>query len=204
MTAQPKPYITEEAYLAIERISPTKSEYYDGQIYAMAGAKEPHNLIVGNLIATLHGQLRRKPCRVYPSDMRVKVIPTGLNTYPDVVIVCGQPQFVDEVHDTLINPTVIIEVLSPSTERYDRGVKFRHYRTMETLQEYLLIAQDRKHIEHYTRQPSGQWLFEEATLADAQICLSSVDCTLSVQDTYEKVDLMAEADDLLRDGGATG
>lgn len=198
--AQPKPYLTEAAYLAIERISPTKSEYYDGQIYAMAGAKEPHNLIAGNLIATLHSQIRRKPCRVYPSDMRIKVIPTGLNTYPDVVIVCGQPQFVDEVRDTLINPTVIIEVLSPSTERYDRGVKFRHYRTIESLQEYLLIAQDRPHIEHYTRQGGGQWLFEEASAVDAQITLSSIDCILSVQDTYDKVELIADGADQLRDG----
>jgi Uma2 family endonuclease len=143
MTAQPRPYITEEAYLEQERRSSTKSEYYDGQIYATTGAKEAHNLIASNVLASLHGQLRRKPCRVYPSDMRVKVLRTGLHTYPDVVVVCGQPEFVDEKRDTLTNPTVIVEVLSPATERYDRGVKFRHYRAIETVQNYILIAQDR-------------------------------------------------------------
>lgn len=198
MTAQPRPYITEAAYLEQERRNITKSEYYDGQIYAMTGAKESHNLIASNLIASLHGQLRRKPCRVYPSDMRVKVLRTGLNTYPDVVVVCGQPEFVDKKRDTLTNPTVIIEVLSPSTERYDRGVKFRHYRAIETLRDYILIAQDRQYIEHYTRQENGQWLFEEVSDAKAHMKIDSITCTLSLEDTYEKVEL-EEVDDLSRD-----
>ncbi|WP_129671787.1 Uma2 family endonuclease [Candidatus Chloroploca sp. Khr17] len=111
MTAQPRPYITEEAYLEQERRSTTKSEYYDGQMYAMTGAKEPHNLIASNVLASLHRQLRRKPCRAYPSDMRVKVLRTGLHTYPDVVV-CGQPEFVDEKRDALTNPTIIACTLS--------------------------------------------------------------------------------------------
>ncbi len=189
MTAQPRPYITEEAYLEQERRSSTKSEYYEGQIYAMTGAKEAHNLIASNILASMHRQLRHKPCRVYPSDMRVKVLRTGLNTYPDVVVVCGQPEFVDEKRDTLTNPTVIVEVLSPSTERYDRGVKFRHYRAIETVQDYILIAQDRQYIEHYTRQKNGQWLFEEASDTTARIIIDSIGCTLLLEDTYEKVDL---------------
>jgi Uma2 family endonuclease len=196
MTAQSQPYITEEAYLEQERRSITKSEYYDGQIYAMTGAKEPHNLIASNVLASLHGQLRRKPCRVYPSDMRVKVLRTGLNTYPDVVVVCGQPDFVDEKRDTLINPTVIVEILSPSTERYDRGVKFRHYRAIESLRDYILIAQDRQYLEHYTRQENGQWLLEEASDMTAHITLESIACTLSLEDTYEKVELEEDANDL--------
>ena len=199
MTAQPRHHITEEAYLEQERRSTTKSEYYDGHVYAMTGAKESHNLIAGNLIASLHGQLRRKPCRVYPSDMRVKILRTGLNTYPDVVVVCGQPQFFDEKHDTLTNPIVIIEVLSPSTERYDRGVKFRHYRAIETLRDYILIAQDRQYIEHYTRQENGQWLFEEASDADASVRIESITCILSLKDTYEKVELAEDTNDLLLD-----
>lgn len=199
MTAQPRHYITEEAYLEQERRSITKSEYYDGHVYAMTGAKESHNLIAGNLIASLHGQLRQKPCRVYPSDMRVKVLSTGLNTYPDVVIVCGQPQFFDEKRDTLTNPTVIIEILSPSTERYDRGVKFRHYRTIETLRDYLLIAQDRHSIEHYTRHENGQWLLEDASGTDASVTIASIACMLLIKDVYEKVELEEDADDLPHD-----
>ena len=199
MTAQPKRDMTEAEYLDHERASITKSEYYDGHVYAMTGAKEPHNLIAGNVIASLHGQLRRKPCRVYPSDMRVKVIQTGLNTYPDVVVLCGLPQFVDEKRDTITNPIVIIEILSPSTERYDRGMKFRHYRSIETLRDYILIAQDRQHIEHYTRHENGQWLFEETSINEERISIQSIECVLSLEDTYEKVELMQDADDLPRD-----
>ncbi|MEI6778909.1 MAG: Uma2 family endonuclease [Chloroflexales bacterium] len=199
MTAQPKRDMTEAEYLDHERASITKSEYYDGHVYAMTGAKEPHNLIAGNVIASLHGQLRRKPCRVYPSDMRVKVVQTGLNTYPDVVVLCGVPQFVDEKHDTITNPIVIIEILSPSTERYDRGMKFRHYRSIETLRDYILIAQDRQHIEHYTRHENGQWLFEETSINEERISIQSIECVLSLEDTYEKVELMQDADDLPRD-----
>ena len=202
MTAQPKRDMTEAEYLDHERASITKSDYYDGHVYAMTGAKEPHNLIAGNVIASLHGQLRRKPCRVYPSDMRVKVIQTGLNTYPDVVVLCGVPQFVDEKHDTITNPIVIIEILSPSTERYDRGMKFRHYRSIETLHDYILIAQDRQHIEHYTRHENGQWLFEETSINEERISIQSIECVLSLEDTYEKVELMQDTDDLPRDRSA--
>ena len=202
MTAQPKRDMTEAEYLDHERASITKSDYYDGHVYAMTGAKEPHNLIAGNVIASLHGQLRRKPCRVYPSDMRVKVIQTGLNTYPDVVVLCGLPQFVDEKRDTITNPIVIIEILSPSTERYDRGMKFRHYRSIETLRDYILIAQDRQHIEHYTRHENGQWLFEETSINEERISIQSIECVLSLEDTYEKVELMQDTDDLPRDRSA--
>ncbi|NCC32561.1 MAG: Uma2 family endonuclease, partial [Chloroflexia bacterium] len=142
MTAQPKRYITEQEYLVFERASTSKHEYFDGQIYAMAGASRIHNLIAGNTLAALHGQLRRKPCQVFPSDMRVKVTRTGLNTHPDLVVICGEPECTDDALDTLINPFILIEILSPSTERYDRGMKAQHYRTIETLQDYILIAQD--------------------------------------------------------------
>lgn len=189
MTPQPRQYITEETYLERERQSTTKSEYFDGHMYAMSGASEAHNLIAANLIATFHGQLRQRPCRVYPSDMRVKVLQTGLYTYPDVMVVCGPPQFVDEKRDTITNPTVIIEILSPSTERYDRGVKFRHYRLIETLRDYILVAQDRRHIEHYTRQEHGLWIFEESSAAEEQVAIQSIACSISIADAYEKVEL---------------
>lgn len=192
MTAQPKEYITEEEYLVFERASTTKHEYYNGRVYAMTGASARHNLIAANIIASLHSQLRRKPCRVYPSDMRVKIQQTGLNTYPDVVVVCGQPQFTDDALDTLVNPTTIIEILSPSTERYDRGMKFHNYRTIATLRDYILVSQDSHRIEHYIRQDGNQWLFEEAYGLESQVSVASIGCTLLLEDVYEKVGQITE------------
>ncbi len=197
--AKPSHYITEEEYLALERVSIAKHEYYNGRIYAMTGAKEPHNLINGNTLATLHSQLRRKPCRIYSSDMRVKVIKTGLNTYPDIVIICGQPQFTDPTHDTITNPVVIIEILSDSTERYDRGMKFQNYRTIDTLRDYILVAQNHYHIEHFSRQEGGLWVLQEATNDEDIIRISSVECTLSLQDVYEKVEFEQDALDITRE-----
>lgn len=200
MTAvKPQPYITEEEYLALERASTTKHEYYNGRIYAMTGAKEPHNLINGNTLASLHNQLRRKQCRVYSSDMRVKVIKTGLNTYPDIVIICGQPQFTDATRDTVTNPIVIIEILSDSTERYDRGMKFQNYRAIDTLRDYLLIAQDHHHIEHFSRQDSGLWVLQEAISDTDIINISSIECILSLQDVYEKVEFEQDAPNITRE-----
>src|SRR5215510_15498100 len=121
MSIQRQPHLTPEEYLALERKAGYKSEYFAGEIFAMSGASEQHNLIVANVVATLHTQFRNRPCKVYASDMRVKVSPTSLYTYPDVVALCSEPRFDDDQKDTLLNPTVIIEVLSPSTEAYDRG-----------------------------------------------------------------------------------
>lgn len=199
MTAQPRQYITEEEYLSFERSSKTKHEYYNGRVYAMTGAKEPHNLITGNIIAALHPQLRHKPCRIYPNDMRVKILKTGLNTYPDVVIVCGQPEFTDSTRDTITNPIVVVEVLSASTERYDRGMKFQNYRTIDTLSDYILIAQDKYHVEYFTRHEGGLWLFQEATGATGVIYIPSIDCTLLLEDIYEKVDFTEQAPEISRE-----
>ena len=127
-SAATKIRFTAQEYLALERKSETRNEYYNGEIFAMAGASREHNLIVGNLLRDIGNQLEDRPCESYPSDMRVSIEATGLYTYPDVAVVCGEPRFQDREVDTLLNPTVIIEVLSPSTEAYDRGVKFRHYR----------------------------------------------------------------------------
>src|SRR5664279_880128 len=137
MSTLPKSHLTPEEYLAIERKAEFKSEYVQGEMFAMSGAREPHVLITGNTLSELRQQLRKRPCKAYSTDMRVRVASTGLYTYPDVVVVCGDPHFLDENRDTLLNPTVIIEVLSNSTEAYDRGHKFELYRSQESLAEYL-------------------------------------------------------------------
>lgn len=193
MTAQPKPFMPEELYLEQERRSTIKHEYYAGNVYAMAGASEQHNVIALNIAAALHTQLRGRSCRAYPSDMRVKVVKTGLNTYPDFTIVCGQSQFTDPIkRDTVINPTVIIEILSPSTERDDRGMKFQHYRTINSLQEYLLIAQDKHHVERFIRHEHNAWIFSEAMGLDAVMPITSIQCSLALQDVYEQVSFGSE------------
>lgn len=182
--------LTPEEYLAFERASDTKHEYFDGEIVAMTGASRNHNRIVSSAIATLYSQVRGRPCDVLANDMRVKT-GDGIYTYPDISIVCGEAQFEDKEIDTLLNPTVIIEVLSPSTEKYDHGEKFRHYRTLESLQEYVLIAQDGVHLEHYARQ-GEQWLLTDIDSADAVLTLQSIDCKLVVSDVYEKVTFTPE------------
>lgn len=188
MATKPKPYLTPEEYLAFEREADVKHEYYAGEIFAFAGASEEHNLIAGNVYAGLHAQLRKRPCKVYPSDMRVRVSPTGLYTYPDVTVVCGDARFDDEQADTLLNPILVVEVLSPSTEEYDRAGKFEQYRKLDSLQAYLVIAQDRNHVEHWARQSGHQWLLTETDSAEDTIELPSIACRLVVADIYEKVD----------------
>ncbi|MGH7460578.1 MAG: Uma2 family endonuclease [Longimicrobiales bacterium] len=186
MSTNRVPLITPAEYLDAERRAETKSEYFAGQVFAMAGASMEHNLIVANLVAGLHGQLKGRPCSVLPSDMRVHV-PTGLYTYPDVTVVCGKPQLEDEHLDTLLNPTVLIEVLSDSTERYDRGRKAEHYRQVESLQEYLLIAQHEARIERYRRQGEREWVLTEAIGLEESVTLASVDCVLDLHDVYDRV-----------------
>ncbi len=176
---------TVEQYLEFERTSEIKHEYLDGSIYAMTGASPNHNLIAVNTAASLHAQLRKHPCIVFPSDQRVKA--DRLYAYPDISVVCGTPQYTDETPRTLLNPTVIVEVLSPSTEAYDRGTKSQHYRELASLQEYLLIAQDSYRVEHYVRQHNGQWLLSDVVGIDATLELASIGCTLSLADVYEKV-----------------
>ena len=181
-------FITAADYLALERQAETKSEYLNGRIYAMSGASEEHNTIVFNLARRIGNQLDKKPCRGYVNDMRVKVSPTGLYTYPDVVVVCGEPRFEDPHVDTLLNPTVIIEVLSDSTAAYDRGEKFAHYRALPSLSDYLLIAQDQPRIEHYQRQPDGRWLYSATDGLDTQVEISTIGCVLRLAEVYERVD----------------
>jgi Uma2 family endonuclease len=191
MSLQPKSPYTPEEYLALERKAEYRSEYFAGEIFVMSGASERHNLIVGNVFATLHTQLRNRPCRVYASDMRVKVNPTGLYTYPDIVALCGEPQFDDEQKDILLNPAVIIEVLSPSTEAYDRGEKFAHYRQLSSVAEYVLISQEKPHVEHFVRQPDNQWLLSETSDLHDAVQLPSINCALALDEVYEKVEIGA-------------
>lgn len=155
---------------------------------AGGGAGEVHNLITTNTVTHLNPQLRRPPCRVYAKDMRVNVRSTGLYTDPDIGVMCGQPLLEDEVKDTLLHPVRIIKILSPSTERYDRGLKFQHYRTIETVQEYRLIAQEEPRVERFARTTSGsQWLLSEAMGLDAALQLPSIRWTLRLAEVYGPV-----------------
>jgi Uma2 family endonuclease len=201
MTAQSKHSYSIEEYLDIERVGPLKHEFYRGEIFALAGSSEAHNLILTNILMSLGMQLRKRPCKVYPSDMRLKIPKTGLYTYPDVSIVCGLPQFDDSKQDTLLNPIIVIEILSPSTERYDRGKKFQNYRTIATLQEYVLVSQDEYHIEHYTNQNNGNWLLITYDGRDTTVTLKTVDCTLLLDDVYDKVDIVPFDEDSPTIGG---
>ncbi len=186
MSAAPKPYYTPEQYLELERQAEYKSEYYAGEIFAMAGGSPEHSLIAANVIAGLHPQLLGKPCRVYNSDLRVRTT-EELYTYPDVTVVCGEPQFSVEDPETLVNPTLIVEVLSRTTEAWDRGGKFEQYRQRESLQEYVLVAQDRPHVERFARQPNGQWLLSEVNGLEAVMALPAIGCELALAGVYHQV-----------------
>jgi Uma2 family endonuclease len=180
------PRATRDAYLAAERAAEYKSEYINGYVLAMTGASRAHNVIGANTSALLNLQLADTPCEVYVADMRVKVSATGDYTYPDVVVACGDITFEDAELDTLLNPTVIVEVLSPTTEGYDRGTKFELYRRIASLQEYVMVAQDRMLVERYRRQDDG-WHYIAYDAPEQSLHLSSIACTLPLQDIYRKV-----------------
>jgi Uma2 family endonuclease len=188
MSTPSKNYLTPEQYLEIERKAEFKSEYYQGEMFAISGAREPHVLIAGNALGELHQQLRRRPCKVYSADMRVRVTPVGLYTYPDVVVICGEPRFLDENRDTLLNPTVIVEVLSESTKAYDRDEKFERYTSLDSLAEYLMISSLRVRAERFTRQTYGQWLLTIKSSLEDSLELQSIGCRLALADLYEKVE----------------
>lgn len=172
-----------EEYLALERSASFKSEFHDGQIYAMTGASREHNLISGNIYRELSLQLKGRPCEAYINDMRVTAAESRSYHYPDVVVVCERPQFEDERADSLLNPTVVIEVLSPSTEAYDRGEKFGHYRKIASLREYLLVSQDKPHIERFVRE-GDRWILTEAEGLDGTLPLDSIGCSLALREGY--------------------
>jgi Uma2 family endonuclease len=180
--------ISPQQYLERERVTEYKSEYLGGRIFAMVGASRGHNLITTNLGRELSLRLKGRSCETYGSDMRVKVSQTGLYTYPDMVVVCGEARFEDAHLDTLLNPTVIFEVLSPLTEAYDRGDKFTHYRRLESLVEYLLISQYRCQVERYVRQADGQWLLSEFNDPQGKLELTSIGCQIPLAEIYERVE----------------
>jgi len=189
MSSQVKPFITPSEYLALERKAEHKSEYLNGEIFAMTGASRKHNLVAGNIFSELKQQLKARRCEAYMSDMRVKVPAPGLYTYPDVVVVCEQPKFEDEEVDTLLNPTLLVEVLSTSTERYDRIAKTSYYRTLDSLAEHLLVAQHEIRIEQSVRQPNGEWIQFAYGSLDNVVELKSIECSLLLRDVYDKVQI---------------
>jgi Uma2 family endonuclease len=187
MLAQSQPRLTPEEYLKLDRASEFRNEYYNGQMYAMSGGTHPHAIITSNVSRELGNALKKRPCIVTASDVRVRVAGSGLYTYPDVVVVCGEPKLLDGRRDTLLNPILILEVLSPSTEAYDRGFKFAQYRTVESLQEYVLVSQAEPRVELFRRQPSGDWLLSEAVGLEAVCRFASVECSVALADVYDKV-----------------
>jgi len=187
MAAQPKLYYSIEQYLELERTSESKHEYFEGEIFALAGGSKNHNLIAANLSGILYNQLRKSACKFYPSDMRVKITKTGLYTYPDLSIVCGTPRFDAQIPDTLLNPQIVIEILSASTEKYDRGAKFENYRSIISLKEYILVSQDKPLIEHYSWQRDNTWLLVVHNMLSNQVMLETLVCTLPLEDVYESV-----------------
>ena len=188
MSSQRTTLLTPEEYLEIERRAERKSEYFEGEMFAMAGASYAHVVIVDNLNYELKLRLKAGPCRVHSSDLRLRVAPNGLYTYPDVMVICGGPEFADDRRDTVVNPFLIVEVLSESTQAYDRGKKFDQYRTLPSLREYLLVSQDAPRIEQWTRQPDDNWLMAETSGMDASIRLASIDCVLPLAGIYDQIE----------------
>jgi Uma2 family endonuclease len=182
MATQPKSPLTEEEYLQIERDAFEKSEYHDGQMFAMAGGSPNHSLLANNAGAILRGLVPRG-CRVFNSELRIHIGLTGTYTYADCSVICGELQLSSDQRDNALNPLLIVEVLSPSTEAYDRGKKFELYRTIESFQEYLLIHQDRRHIEHYSKQQDGAWLLREHAGA-ATISITRLSVQIPLEDLY--------------------
>jgi Uma2 family endonuclease len=187
MSSLPNYYLSPEEYLTLERRAEFKSEYVDGVMCAMAGGSERHNLIAANVIISIGTQLRDHPCRVYPSDLKVRVPNSRRFFYPDVSIVCGETLFADDEQDVVLKPAVVVEVLSDSTAAFDRGKKFQSYQQIESLREYLLVSQDEYVIEHFLRQDDGHWLYTKAGGLDESLALPTVKCQLALSDVYLKV-----------------
>lgn len=186
--------IPKDEYLRRERAAEFKSEYLHGEVFAMAGGSPNHSLIAANFVREAGNGLKTKPCSVFTSDLRIKVEATDLYTYPDASIVCGELQFDDESLDTIVNPAVIVEVLSESTEKYDRGRKAEHYRQIRSLKELVLIAQDQYHVERFMRQADGTWLFQEVKSLDQCITLDSIEIPLLMAELYRGVRFTSETE----------
>ncbi len=183
---------TLEEYIAIEEASEMKHEFRNGEIVAMAGASPNHAFILADLVFLIRSQLKSGGCRIASADMRVRMTPTGRYSYPDLVVVCGTPVFDDTKPQALLNPTIIIEVLSESTATYDRGDKFHDYRTLPSLTDYVLVAQDRASVEHYQRQgESDLWLYQAVEGLEATLLIGGLNLSLPLVDVYAQVDGIA-------------
>jgi Uma2 family endonuclease len=187
MAAQPTTLLTPAEYLELERRAEYKSEYFQGEVIAMAGASRRHALIVTNLVRELSRQLKGKQGEVFSNDLRLRVTPAGLYTYPDVLVACSDIQFADDQKDTILNPVLLIEVLSDSTRDYDRGRKFEYYRMLPSLIEYLTVAQDKPHVEHWTRQQEDRGLLVEYNQLSQTIPLGSIACVVAMTEIYDKI-----------------
>jgi Uma2 family endonuclease len=190
VVAEPIKRLTESEYLDLERVAEFKSEFFDGEMFAMSGGTPLHSQIATNLAREFGNKLKTCPCVPYNSDLRLKVEATGLLTYPDLSVVCHPLQFAAGTDDTVTNPTVIVEVLSDSTEAYDRGKKFENYRQMPSLREYLLVSQKEPRIEQFLRQENGQWLLREAAGLDAALALPSLNVTISLDEVFAGVEFV--------------
>jgi Uma2 family endonuclease len=188
MSTQPKTFLTPEQYLEIERKAEVKSEYYNGEMFAVAGGSERHGVIISNIVGELRQQLKGRPRRVVSSDLRLRVLPSGLYTYPDVMVVCGESQYDDDQKDTLLNPIVLVEVLSPSTRDYDIGRKFQFYRGLASVRDYITVAQDRPYIVQWTREKDKRGALSEFNDLSESVQLTSIDCVLKLSEVYDKVD----------------
>ena len=190
MSALPKPqYYTPEEYLALELPAEYKSQYVDGEIFAMAGNQPWHMRVVRNLVVGLGSRFQGRPYDLYFSEMRLRAKAGKMYTYPDVMALCGEPKYETAANPhSLLNPQVIIEVLSPSTEAFDRGDKFARYRLLESLTDYVLVSAERMQLEHFVRQPDGRWLMSEYNEPHHQLPLASVDATLPLSEIYEQVE----------------
>ncbi len=192
MSSLPKHRYSAEEYLAIERETEYKREFVAGEIFAMGGASPKHGLIAGNTAGELRNRLRETNCQVYTADLRIQAEADRAYLYPDVVVVCGRPEYRDSRRDTVTNPLVIVEVLSPTTRNYDRGDKFAHYRRLDSLREYILIDQDTCHVEHFVRK-QGIWEFSESDDIQGNLVIPALDITIALKEIYAKLEYLDES-----------
>jgi Uma2 family endonuclease len=183
MASLPTAPLSEEQYLRMERQAETKSEFHDGQMFAMVGGTPNHALLANTIGALLHRQVP-PGCRTFNADLRIKVASAGLYTYADCTVICGEPLYATDQQDVVVNPLLIVEVLSPSSEGYDRGKKFELYRTMESFQEYLIVHQDRRRVEHHSRQADGSWVLREYAGTDAIVSIPRLEIRIPLAELY--------------------
>jgi Uma2 family endonuclease len=191
MASNPVTKVTEEQYLAMDRAAEVRSEFMDGEMWAMSGGSMRHAGLQANIIIELGVALRGSDCRMFTSDLRVRVLPGRMYAYPDVTVVCGKPVPADDHQDILLNPAVIFEVLSPNTEKYDRGIKFQYYLSLETLKDFILVDQNKVRVEHYARGSPGAWTFRAYEQLDDELKIDSIGVSLALSRIYDRVEFPA-------------